>query len=63
MEFILTAEMSRRINNGIAEAQKQIDREMTYSPNHRNAALIAQCEAHIAKMAAALEAGVLCVSA
>lgn len=62
MEFAITNELSRRINEGIQEAQRNIDREMRYSEQMRNIELIQQSEAHIAKMVAALDAGVLVVA-
>lgn len=59
MEFQITPELAGRINQGIDEAQRVIDREMKYSATHRNTNLIAKNEAHIAKMRDALRAGVL----
>jgi hypothetical protein len=60
MKFTITGDIADRIEQGISEAQRQIDRElMKYTGAHRDTALIAQCEAHIAKMREALRSGVL----
>ena len=57
--FKLTPELTRRIHSGIADAQRNIDREMKYSEEFRNHKMIEQDQAHIAKMMAALESGYL----
>lgn len=59
MDIQITPEVARRITQGIAEAQRVIDKEMTYTDKHRNNALIARCQAHIEKMRAAMRRGVL----
>ncbi len=50
MEMELTPERIRRIEQAIAETQRLIDREMTYSEEFRKLDRIATWQAHIAKL-------------
>jgi hypothetical protein len=59
--FKITADLARRVNQGIAEAQRNIDREMRYSEEFRNQESIKSNQAHIEKMVKALESGFLVV--
>lgn len=53
----LTAEYRSRTIAAIAETQRNIDREMRYSPEFRKNDQIEWCKNHIANLRAALESG------
>lgn len=50
----MTNEQTRRVIEAIAECDKIIDREMNYLEANRNLKLIAETEAHKAKLEAML---------
>ena len=50
MEYEITEEKVRRINEAIAETKRQIDREMAYSPEFRKTEEITRWQAHIEKL-------------
>lgn len=49
-EIALSPDQLKRVQGGIVEAQKQIDREMGYSKELRNTKLIEESIAHIRRM-------------
>lgn len=50
IEYELTEEKTHRIREAIAETKRQIDQEMTYSPEFRKNKEIARWQAHIEKL-------------
>jgi len=46
----MTAEQHRRVEQAIKETQRTLERAMRYSPEFRDAELIAFCHQHIAKL-------------
>lgn len=52
IQYELTEEKIRRINEAIAETKRQIDREMKYSEEFRKHENIARWQAHIKKLEA-----------
>ena len=53
----LTEEYRRRVIEGMAEAQRNIDREMAYSENVRHRDVIDRNQAHVNRMKKVLECG------
>lgn len=54
---MLTEEYRRRVVEGMAEAQRNVDREMAYSENVRHQDVIDRNQAHVNRMKKALECG------
>ena len=53
----LTEEYRRRVVEGMAEAQRNIDREMAYTESLRHKDVIDRNQAHVNRMKKALECG------
>ena len=57
MTVTLTEEYRRRVVEGMAEAQRNIDREMAYTESLRHQDVIDRNQAHVNRMKQALECG------
>lgn len=52
----MTKEQEKRVIGAMVETQRTLDRAMAYSPQFRDQKLVAEYEAHLAKLSAMLAA-------